>query len=36
VELRAWSELMQVKLSPWQAETLRMMSFTAMKEARSG
>lgn len=35
-ELLAWSELTGEQLTPWEAETLRMMSLVAVKEANSG
>lgn len=35
-EMRAREELTGEKLTPWEAETLRMMSLIAVKEARSG
>jgi hypothetical protein len=36
LELRAWSELTGASLTPWEAETLRMMSLVAVREARDG
>jgi hypothetical protein len=35
-ELQAWSSLAREQLTPWEAETIRFMSFAAVREARSG
>jgi hypothetical protein len=35
-EMRAWSELTGALPTPWEAETIRAMSFAAVKEASSG
>jgi hypothetical protein len=35
-EMAAWSTLAREPLTPWEVETVRLMSFAAVKEARSG